>query len=605
MVLDQNTVVLVEGSYIVDENTSDCYDLSYFFNISFEEQLKRMLEREHKRKAETGIGKTDETITTRVKLNAYPSGLRNKALHLLRYQNLVDTIGDPQVSSVKTVSKYGIEITYADNNIASVNKIVGKDIEEIRRALVGIARELTDDEALQTLLDLVNKDKQFFDHIEKAELFADILEVSILNDNQETINALRHKVQIWRNLLENSEYLKGVDLIATDFDGVLKNRLKDKLEERFIKVIRSLMDSGLAHTTITGRFFKLVEEIFGPHWDWNRLNLSEKDRDLFWLIMQTGSVARSVTEDFDFKGVDGFTDRSMNKSEHKIAEKLEQLARESGLGEELDSGRARIDVSEHGLLLELEKLPMEIIDRHKNRIASTLKKEIHQIEGVPETIEITVSGGAVEVTPWSKGKALARTIRLRKSKRVVILADSVGTKENPGNDRSMMALTQKQIRKWEPDVDWDVELIKIYVGMESDKNVPPDCIISPRSDHNDLNVGPDSTYDIYDAINRSRAGEKSGGSVMFTTSYLDDMAIRLEKLGAEEEDINEIRQVLAGGLTDSQDQWFYSRLVRLTGSEDIRRRIDLPEQYYERVELTKDDSRLRRLINSVTPRISV
>jgi len=65
--------------------------------------------------------------------------------------------------------------------------------------------------------------------------------------------------------------------------------------------------------------------------------------------------------------------------------------------------------------------------------------------------------------------------------------------------------------------------------------------------------------------------------------------------------VADIMDVLSNGLNDAEDHWFYYRIVRLTGVRDIRQPRVGPKTYYGRVELTKDNERLRKLINAVTP----
>ncbi|MDD5422907.1 MAG: hypothetical protein PHT32_05760, partial [Candidatus Omnitrophica bacterium] len=311
----------------------------------------------------------------------------------------------------------------------------------------------------------------------------------------------------WEELLADTQFLSGVDMIAADFDGVIKKREQGKVENRFTDIIRSLLDKrSVAHVLVTGEVFGEVEKRLGPRFGWDRINLTEADRDLFWLIMSTGAIARTVTDKYNFKKIQGFGETDLNNAEGRIVVAVEEIVRDAGLGEALDTGTIQIQKSSEGVSIELEKLNDADILVYKGKILPRLRKEFHQIEGVLDTAEVVCSATAIDIIARSKGSALAQAIRLKKATRVFIFADSVGTKDDPGNDRSMLELTENQLKTWEPDIDWKVELVKIYVGIEPKENVPEGCIIAPRP-------GPDSTFEIYDAVDRAKTGNVTCGTI--------------------------------------------------------------------------------------------
>jgi len=83
-------------------------------------------------------------------------------------------------------------------------------------------------------------------------------------------------------------------------------------------------------------------------------------------------------------------------------------------------------------------------------------------------------------------------------------------------------------------------------------------------------------------------------------AYLHIVETRLRTINAPGESINQILALLRNGLEDREDHWFYTRLVRLLQIRDLRQ----PEDhlvYYGGAPFTKDNRRLERLINSVTP----
>jgi hypothetical protein len=126
-------------------------------------------------------------------------------------------------------------------------------------------------------------------------------------------------------------------------------------------------------------------------------------------------------------------------------------------------------------------------------------------------------------------------------------------------------------------------------------------IITPYSDISRLStkiIGPSLLRQI---IHRVNALPRGAAEVKFPAAYLDELRNRLLELEAAPRITDEIIDVLRQNLKDKEDQWFYSRLVRLTGIADIRQSGQAPRQYHGRVELAKNSGQLRRLINAVTP----
>ena len=318
------------------------------------------------------------------------------------------------------------------------------------------------------------------------------------------------KVRAWRAFIEDTALLLGIGMVAPDFDGVIRKRGQgedgqpNRVEERFIRVIRSLIDQGVLHVTVTGEVFGEVEKRLGPRFDWNKLGLREEDRRLFWLIMSTGAIGRTVLRDYEFERIDGFVDSDLNGTEREIARILQELAVAEGVPIGTEDGKSDAQISLEGVTLELERLSETEIARVKDAIASKARAMIPGIDGIPDTTEIVASASAVDVIPTSKGRALAQAIRIATEDmgpdevfRVLIVVDSVGTEESPGNDRSMLELTEEMIKAWEPAIRCRIELIKVYVGSEPDVQVSDGVLIAPQP-------GTDSTFEAYDAIDRAK-----------------------------------------------------------------------------------------------------
>ena len=126
-------------------------------------------------------------------------------------------------------------------------------------------------------------------------------------------------------------------------------------------------------------------------------------------------------------------------------------------------------------------------------------------------------------------------------------------------------------------------------------------IITPYSDISRLStkiIGPSLLRQI---IHRANTLPRGTAEVKFTAAYLDELKNRLLELEAAPGITDEIIDILRQNLKDEEDQWFYSRLARLTGMADIRQTGQASKQYYGRVEFTKNNGQLRRLINAITP----
>ena len=100
LTIDKDTIVLVDGTNLVSGETTRFFDQSFFFEVTFEEQLKRILRRTQKDRAKKVRGKkskSDTEITRRVELQDRPCGEANKRANLAHYNYLIDNTGIPQL----------------------------------------------------------------------------------------------------------------------------------------------------------------------------------------------------------------------------------------------------------------------------------------------------------------------------------------------------------------------------------------------------------------------------------------------------------------------------------------------------------------------------
>lgn len=127
-------------------------------------------------------------------------------------------------------------------------------------------------------------------------------------------------------------------------------------------------------------------------------------------------------------------------------------------------------------------------------------------------------------------------------------------------------------------------------------------VITPYADISKLStkvISPRLLRQIVHRIDKLPLG--TTGEVRLTAAYLDELKKRLLALEAEPRTVDEIIDILRQNIKDEEGQWFYSRLVRLTGMADVRQGPHGPKQYYGRAAFYNNSGRLRRLINAVTP----
>jgi uridine kinase len=494
--LDKNTVVMIDGTKTITDDIKPYMDRSYFFNISHEKQKARILAREKKK--DPAKRRPDEFLIKRVDLHERPYGDLYKAEALRNYDLLIDYKNAPEFHKIKTLVKYGVEFTYAGGSVASVNKITGQDKDETANALCVLSGMLDIEESLNTLISAV-KNSSLFNTEEKTGLITTCKYIYYSENRPASLDSIR----AWKKLLNKHDLLAGIDMIASDFDGVIKEKDRKKVSRLFIDLISSLLDSKVSHVTITGETYSLSNERLRPKFEWERLKAKKDNLSSFWVLMTTGAVARTISgngpaDGPHFRKIPGFyNDFTLMNTENMIAQQLRSIAIECGMKKE----EILLLITREGVTLEMTRLKEKRKNRLKDKILKKALEEIPLIPGVPASLEIVASAGAVDIMPFSKGRALARAIKLRKAKKIMVFADSAGTIDLPGNDRSMLALTEKQIRQWEPEIDWEIELIKIYVGKESDADIPADCVIAPVP-------GTASTYSAYTAINKAKSGKR-------------------------------------------------------------------------------------------------
>jgi hypothetical protein len=251
---------------------------------------------------------------------------------------------------------------------------------------------------------------------------------------------------------------------------------------------------------------------------------------------------------------------------------LAKVAEDAGI-EASAVSHIRIGSSEHGVTIYAESNKWAHDMRF--RIAELIRQEIKRLPKgtLPETTDVVASFNAVDIIAASKGSSAIQLIKLFHLTNVVLIADSVGTEKDPGNDRSMLAITAKDLRK--ADIDWPVDLIKIYVGHEENADIPAGVIVAPQG-----KTETEPARNIYDAIIRAKDSTPRTITVLRDNAETKYMA-QLPVVYASE--LDEAQRAMA---IESLDRWLESREPEVVHLADIRKYIaDL--KYNNRDELSK------------------
>ncbi|MFC1590019.1 5-formyltetrahydrofolate cyclo-ligase, partial [Candidatus Omnitrophota bacterium] len=314
----------------------------------------------------------------------------------------------------------------------------------------------------------------------------------------------------WQELLSNQELLKGVDLVLADFDGTLLVKRAMEVADRGMGAIRRLIDDGIIHATLTGRTFSAAktEKGVGARFGWDRLGLTKENSKYFWLLMSLGAKVRTVTKGFDFGIIDGFDDLDLQGMEYDVAGALEEIASGAGLIKGKGKNEFEIQCGPEAVALELEWLDDDTIARCMREMIAEAEVEIARIYAdLPSTPHVIPGPTAIAVYPNIKDRVAAQAIRIAGARKVVVAVDHAGTVDDPGIDRCMLELTVDKIRRFEPSIDWPIELIIVYVGKEPYDNLPKGIYAAPEDG------GPDYTFDLYDAIDAAKRARRSPSGI--------------------------------------------------------------------------------------------
>ena len=282
-------------------------------------------------------------------------------------------------------------------------------------------------------------------------------------------------------VMQDTERLSRVDAVIADFDGVDRDHSSSSVYQETISARRELSDWGVHNITITGELYdRFANQFTGP------FGVGGVSSRTDYAVLSCAGAKGCLVDDKgvqrdipDFKPA-MFTDATMRA----LTEIARSVLKESCQKAHLESSIAdkiEITVSPEGISIRVGDAPEAIALRE--RIAAIVRRKIRELPAnyqLPATIETTFSANAVDIMATSKGASAIQMIKLLGLKSVVLIGDAIGTEENPGNDRSLLSITQENLR--EAGIDWDVDLIKFYVGREENPELPENVILAPQGE---------------------------------------------------------------------------------------------------------------------------
>ncbi|MDD5439380.1 MAG: hypothetical protein PHS37_04260, partial [Candidatus Omnitrophica bacterium] len=267
----------------------------------------------------------------------------------------------------------------------------------------------------------------------------------------------------WAELIADTARLSRVEAFINDFDGVDRDRNEAVSSKETIAAKTALARSGVRNITISGLPWETLEQRFGGAARVARMSGAEPYLTLTnggaegWAIDTGGSVVDIAER------CPGFTKAKLGSLDavSAVAQEAQTALREAIRAEGIDAtvqAKIRMKVNEAGVTLYVEDDPA--VQKIRLKIARLLRARIEAMKAqgtLSPSAEVVASQGGVDVVATSKGAAALQMIKLLNLKHVILMADSVGTKEDPGNDRSLLELDREQLKQ--AGIAWDVELI--------------------------------------------------------------------------------------------------------------------------------------------------
>ena len=315
----------------------------------------------------------------------------------------------------------------------------------------------------------------------------------------------------YHSLINDRQRLAGVDAFLTDFDGVdrvaaIGNDLHTPIPAEVPALREQFSGLDILNCIITGdQTDRFLEKVGG-------IAALAKQGPCYFLT-RAGAMAEVAYRDGRRKFFERENYAPASLGGANVVIKIEKIAiamtrkalAEAGLSEDIEKNVAKF-ASPQGVTIHVaddanvQKLRYRITELVRNEINVMIKKK-----EVPETTTVTVAFGGVDIAPVSKRSSAIQMIKMFGLKKVAIIGDSLGTEQNPGGDRGMLTLRQKDLEA--AGIDWEVDLIQLYAGNE-EVDIPEYIYVIPESEKT---IAP--PIGIYEAVIKAKAGTRDAATI--------------------------------------------------------------------------------------------
>lgn len=294
-------------------------------------------------------------------------------------------------------------------------------------------------------------------------------------------NGINTDYKHYSNIIHDKKALFGIDAIISDFDGVVYNYGDKEVSDSIRALQKNILAAGIRYITITGRPLYAFINAYGSEADIAALASDTP----YVALTNAGAQAHTFGGDTVCSPIETFPPIELEATaaallQDAFIDSINEVLAPHGMGWDTIEGiYGRIHLPyDFNVYLKTEEL-----QTYRDALAQTLKNKITELKEkkrIPQNVEVVVTRASVDILVRSKATAVLEMIRRHALRKIVIIGDSVGTDEMPGNDRSLLSLSQNTARA--AGIPWwkDLEIIRVYVGNEEDADIPHNVIRAPK-----------------------------------------------------------------------------------------------------------------------------
>lgn len=358
--------------------------------------------------------------------------------------------------------------------------------------------------------------------------------------------------------------LEEVDAIIADFDGVDRDQSKEVSDET-ISLKRALSARGIHNITITGLDLAGFFRRFGGINKAARISNGEE----YVVLTCTGAVGHKINKEVTVAELDSFETTQLGSERDRLElrgllmDSMYEVLAENNVNQMLGS---QIDTWAKEQQITLDTRPFPEVNALRYKIAARLKEKLFGIDKF-ENIAVVCSGGAIDIAALTKAESAVKMIKALRLKKVVIAGDSAGTEDEPGNDRSLFKLTQQDLES--AGIDWDVEILKVYVGKEEVYDLPKEVLVAEEEAKETQPM-----IDIYTAILQAKAAQELK-DVLAAQDFASSKREETIVIGIESSWVPKVQASAVQGLLNELTRKGFGsiRIVRASG-EGLARELD-------------------------------